>query len=78
MSTYYDLLRKPALELTYDEKIQLERAEKIPPSARKLAEARVTELCREIMKLEKEQDELRDWLNGFEYVPDNQDNELPF
>lgn len=75
MSTYYELLKKPALELTYDEKMQLERAEKIPPAARKLAEARITELHGEIAKLEKEQDELRDWLNGFEYVPDN---ELPF
>ena len=75
MSTYYDLLKKPVLELTYDEKMQLERAQKIPPAARKLAEARVTELCGEIAKLEKEQDELRDWLNGYEYDPDK---ELPF
>ena len=69
MSTYYELLKKPALELTYDEKMQLERAEKIPPAARKLAEARITELCREIVKLEKEHGELRDWLDGFEYDP---------
>lgn len=75
MSTYYDLLRKPALELTYDEKMQLERAAKIPPAARRIAEARVTELCSEITKLEKEQDELRDWLNGYEYDPDK---EIPF
>ena len=73
--TYFELLKKPALELTYDEKMQLERAEKIPPAARRLAEARVTELKAEVMKLEKEIDELSDWLNGFEYVPDN---ELPF
>lgn len=75
MSTYYDLLRKPALELTYDEKVQLERAAKIPPAARKLAEARITELCGEIRKLEQEQDELRDWLNGYEY---DKDKEAPF
>lgn len=75
MSTYYDLLRKPALELTYDEKMQLERAAKIPPAARKLAEARVTELSGEIRKLEQEQDELRAWLNGYEY---DKDKEVPF
>ncbi len=75
MSTYYDLLRKPALELTYDEKVQLERAAKIPPAARKLAEARLTELSGEIRKLENEQDELRDWLNGYEY---DKDKEAPF
>lgn len=75
MSTYYDLLRKPALELTYDEKMQLERAAKIPPSARRLAEARVTELTREIIKLEQERGELRDWLDGYEYDPDK---EVPF
>lgn len=72
---YYQLLKKCRSDLTYDERMQLERAEKIPPSARRLAEARITAITAEIRKLEKEQDELNDWLNGFEYKPDN---ELPW
>lgn len=69
MKTYYDLLTKPAMELTYDEKRQLERADKIPPSARSICEARVTKITAEIVKLEEERDELVDWLNGIEYDP---------
>lgn len=68
--TYFELLKKPVLELTDDEKRQIERADKIPPSARRLAEARVTELKAEVRILKEEIDELSDWLNGFEYDPD--------
>ena len=69
MKTYYDLLTKPVQDLTYDEKVQLQRAEKIPPAARRICEVRVNELISEIIKLEKEKDELSDWLNGIDYDP---------
>jgi len=75
MSTYYELLKKPIVDLTYDEKKRLERAAKIPPSARRLAEGRITELTAQVRKLDEEIDELREWLNGYEYDPNEK---VPF
>ena len=69
MRTYYELLTMNKDMLTYDEKKQLERAERIPPSARTACESRLTRITAEIVKLEEERDELADFLNGIEYDP---------
>ena len=69
MSRYYDLLTKPVLELTDAERAQLERAEKIPPAVRTICEARFTALTAEIVKLEEERNEIRDFLDGYDYDP---------
>ena len=73
--TYYQLLKKPVDELTYDEKMRLQRAEKIPPSVRRIAEGRLTELTSQVRKLEEEIDELREWLDGYDYDPNGK---IPF
>lgn len=75
MSKYYDLLRKPVLELTDEEHLQLERASKIPPAVRIICESRFTALTAEIVKLEEERDEIRDFLDGYEY---DSKKEVPF
>ena len=75
MSKYYDLLRKPVLELTDEEHLQLERASKIPPTVRIICESRFTALTAEIVKLEAERDEIRDFLDGYEY---DSKKEVPF
>ena len=64
---YYQLLKKPVEDLNAEEKKQLERASAIPPSVRRILEAKVTELRGELRKIEEEIDEINDFLNGFEY-----------
>lgn len=69
MKTYYELLTMDRNVLTEDDRRQLERAERIPPSARTVCEARISKITAEIVKLEEERDELADFLNGIEYDP---------
>ena len=71
--TYYQLLKKPAEDLTEDEKKQLDRASSIPPTARITLEARVTELRNKMREIEQEVDEINDFLNGYEY-----ESKIPF
>ena len=73
MNTYYSLLRKAKIDLTEDEKKQLEKCEAIPPSVRQIVEARVNTLRTEIIVKQQEFDELNDYLNGL-YEP----NGIPF
>ena len=62
---YYQLLKRP--DLSAEEQKQLERASAIPPTARKVLEAKVTELRVDLRKIEEEIDEISDFLNGYEY-----------
>ena len=71
--TYYQLLKKPAEDLTADERKQLERATAIPPSVRMILEGKVTELHNDVRKIEEEIDEISDFLNGYEY-----ESKIPF
>lgn len=73
---YYDLLKAPAADLSKEELKRLEQAAKIPCSARRIVEGRVTELTRlilekesEIFELRKERSELQDWLDGYDELP---------
>lgn len=74
--TYYELLKKDKCKLTYDEREQLKRCQNIPSSVRQTMEAKMTELGQEVIKLEKDYDEIFDFLNGL-YVPFTNDEELP-
>ena len=79
MKTYYELLKIPPRDLTDEERKQLNRCNAIPPSVRKIIEARRSQLqekilseeqpLAELIKTEREMDELWDYLNGA-YVPE--------
>ena len=80
--TYYEMLKTDRNELDVIERDRFEKARAIPPSVRRVAEARVTELTNQILELEKETDELKDFLDGYTYNPATGrmigDKEVPF
>lgn len=61
---YRELLADQENVRDHDEILRLERIKAIPESARKLMQDRVDTISRAVQSLEKERDELIDFLNG--------------
>lgn len=72
IKTADELLEADENDLTFDEKERLIRIKRIPPEVRSLFEACQKNKMEMVMKLEREREEILDYLNGF---TDNTDKE---
>lgn len=68
IKSYYNLLATDNSELTTEELARKRFCEAIPASVVTALTIKAEELRKEVMRLEKQRDEIIDFLNGFNYA----------